>query len=240
MRHHRDMAVSIGFFSAVLSARLVPAQEGKATFPLELERRSDDKVWAAARREAEARKRETEANFAKIRGLPVAQPAEPRAIQFVAVPGDVVVGLGLQAQVRDEPDADAPFEEEPPPPRFVADEGLVDRIIFISRGQDWIAARFDSLLASEVEKSGQKWGLTPAQQEKIRLAGQGDMKRFFDRVDAKRREFALVRTDRDKCQQLVRELLQLRNTTTSGPFGVGSIFSKVLGRIIDERGDSNR
>ncbi len=240
MKHHCRMAVSVGFLCAALTARLVRAQEGKATVPLEPDRRSADTVWGAARREAEAKKKEMEANFARIRGIPVARPAAPPAMPLVAVQGDVVVRLGLQAQVRVEPDADAPFEEEPPPPTFIADDGLVDRVIFISRSRDWILARFEALLASEVERAGQKWGLTPAQKEKIRLAGRGDMTRFFDRVDAKRREFAIVRVDREKSQQLVRELLQLRNTAMSGPFGEGSIFLKVLGRIIDERRAAER
>jgi hypothetical protein len=66
------------------------------------------------------------------------------------------------------------------------------------------------------------------------------VKRFIDRVDEKRREFALVRTDPEKCRRLVREILPLRNTITSGPFGEGSIFSKVLKKIIDEQRPSKR
>ena len=44
--------------------------------------------------------------------------------------------------------------------------------------------------------------LTPGQRQKLELAGRGDIKHFFDQVEAKRREFEEVRNDLQKCRAL--------------------------------------
>ena len=62
--------------------------------------------------------------------------------------------------------------------------------------------KLDSLLTLSVEDLERSCGLTPVQKKKLLLAGHGDIKRFFDRVDEVREIFAkgqerpeLVRVD---------------------------------------------
>lgn len=201
MRHHRGMVVSIGFVCAVSTAGLVPAQEDKATTPLGRDRRSDDMVWAAARREVEARKRETEAMFARLRALP--QPLlEPRDIQLGMPPGDIVLT-----------------------------ERDFDMLVFGGGNAEAWRADFDAFLSRQIEEADREWGLTPAQEEKLRLAGRGDMKRLFDRVEEKRREVVLVPTPREKFAVTIDDLRKLRIAIRPLPFGRTAIYSKTLNKI---------
>jgi len=76
--------------------------------------------------------------------------------------------------------------------------------------------------------------MTIAQKEKLRLAGRGDIERFFDQVERKRTEFALLGADPAKCGQFIQELERLRSTFALGLFGEGSIFAKTLRKIAAE------
>jgi Leucine-rich repeat (LRR) protein len=53
-------------------------------------------------------------------------------------------------------------------------------------------------------------GLTDSQKEKLRLAGQGDIKRLFDQVEETRRRVERVQNDREKLRALSDELRPLR------------------------------
>jgi hypothetical protein len=95
-------------------------------------------------------------------------------------------------------------------------------------------SRLDSLLALQVEDVERTCALTEAQKKKLQLAGRGDVKRFFDRVEDKRRSFQLVRNDRNKFNEFYQELQPLQLTLSSGPFGEGSIFLKTLKSTLND------
>ena len=129
---------------------------------------------------------------------PVAAPSPPsRAI-------NIGVRAGRNGQVRKisivMPAPPAPVEEEeeeeqPPPPPMVPfnlDTAVVqsenfDRWLFDDvRSESEHRRHLDEILQGKVEIACRKHKLTGSQRAKLRLAGTGDIKRFFDRVRSER------------------------------------------------------
>ncbi len=93
--------------------------------------------------------------------------------------------------------------------------------------------RLNATLALRVDDLARSSRLTEAQKAKLQLAGRGDIKRFFDRVDEKRRQSATLGGDFIAYNKLVQELQPLRSTFQMGPFGEGSLFAKTLAKTLD-------
>ena len=91
----------------------------------------------------------------------------------------------------------------------------------------------DARLALKVDEIEKICKVSPSQKEKLRLAGRGDMKRFLEQVEKKRREFEEIRRDQNKFGQFYQEIQPLRTTFQSGLFGDGSFFSKALRKTLD-------
>ena len=96
----------------------------------------------------------------------------------------------------------------------------------------------DSLIESQltlrVDDIDRTCRVTPDQRAKLLLAGRGDVKRFMDRVDEKRKKFEEVRKDRNKFGMFHQELQPLRLAFSGGLFGTGSLLEKTLRRTLDE------
>ena len=90
--------------------------------------------------------------------------------------------------------------------------------------------RFFTLQTDEIERA---CDLTPAQKGKLLLAARGDMKRFFDRVEEKRKAFQVARTDQQKYQEFFQSLTPIRQAIAKGLFGDGSLFSKTIRSTLD-------
>jgi hypothetical protein len=94
--------------------------------------------------------------------------------------------------------------------------------------------KLEAMLKSQIEQLAADYGLTEAQRKKLELAGHGDTKRFFDRVQATRRAFDAVRTDRQKYVDFHRDQVQpLQRAYQTGLFGDGSFFAKSLVKTLD-------
>jgi hypothetical protein len=88
--------------------------------------------------------------------------------------------------------------------------------------------RFDSqlvLLVDEVERS---CSINAAQKMKLQLAGRGDMKRVFDRVEDLRKKFQLVKNDQNKFNEFWQEIQPIQMSFNQGVFGPSSFFGKTL------------
>src|SRR5207248_5630599 len=88
--------------------------------------------------------------------------------------------------------------------------------------------RLDSLLTLHVDDLERTCGLTPVQKKKLLLAGRGDIKRFFDRVEELRKKFDKVKNDQNAFAQIWQEIQPLQATFNAGLFGEESIFAKAL------------
>jgi hypothetical protein len=88
------------------------------------------------------------------------------------------------------------------------------------------------LLSLQVESVGRTCGVSELDRKKLLLAGRGDIKRFFERVEEKRKKFDKVKTDQNKVGEIYQELLPLQIALNTGLFGDGSLYSKTLKRVL--------
>lgn len=116
------------------------------------------------------------------------------------------------------------------PLRGAGDEPWLEQMLLQSSAtaqsfQQGLIAQRDALL----RRVDAECDLAPAQQDELRLAGRGDVKRFFDRAAVLRYQLHAraadpgrwVRADQDR-------LLPLQQTLDDGIFARGSLFQKVL------------
>lgn len=128
------------------------------------------------------------------------------------------------------------------PTRCVAqnqiDLAQFDSWIFQRHGRD--EARCRSGLKKEIElqfvRIEQSTPLTESQKDALRLAGQGDIKRFFDRVNKAREAFLMMEQKNDN--QNINEAYQLASSLqqelSQGLFGDGSLVQKVTRYVMTD------
>ncbi|MDR3633202.1 MAG: hypothetical protein P4L84_05145 [Isosphaeraceae bacterium] len=182
------------------------------------------------RREVEARARETSATFARLKAIPVPAPVPQPQLQVFARPQPAFPAARpvVIEEVEWATDAD---DDEPAQPVVVYTDQAFDLYAF-GRADGALAwqLRLATQLEQEVERVAVERQLTPAQKEKLRLAGKGDIKRHVDWIDAKRKQFETVRRDRLKGREL---LIELRTVAGSRfqPWMESSFYDKVLKKI---------
>lgn len=130
---------------------------------------------------------------------------------------------------------DVPVEENPQQQaeqqqqQFVVADETFDQWVFGQRGNAALGkTRLESALLVQIENIDRLCTLTEEQRQKLRLAGRGDIKRLFDRVEQLRKKFQLVKTDQNKINEFFQEVQPFQAALKRGPFGDGSIFSKTL------------
>lgn len=124
---------------------------------------------------------------------------------------------------------------QPAQPAFILNDNQFDQWVFgSSPGAGGGRNRLDALLSLQVEDAARVCRLTEVQKKKLRLAGSGDIKRFFEKVDEKRKKFEKVKTDQNKIGEIYQELSPLRSLIQSGLFDEGSFFSKTLRTILTD------
>jgi hypothetical protein len=131
-----------------------------------------------------------------------------------------------RAQVEVEP---KPEENAAPPGRIVGREQDFDRWVFsLVRGTDAARVRLETILATRVEKIARRSALTEVQKKKLLLAGRGDIKRLFDRVDEMKANLKGDAEDQKKLMGFLEEMRLQRIDARGDVFGEGSIFAKAL------------
>src|SRR5208283_2852518 len=98
--------------------------------------------------------------------------------------------------------------------------------------------KLDSLLTLQVDDVARMCALSEAQKKKLLLAGHGDIKRFFDLVEEKRKKFNKVKQDQNKIGEIYQELVPLQTALNSGLFGDGSFYAKTIRKILSEEDDA--
>jgi hypothetical protein len=130
-------------------------------------------------------------------------------------------------------------EDEAPPapaaarPAFVVNARQFNVWVFASADAP-PRERFEAALTILLEEAEVVCGLTEAQVAKLRLAGLGDITRFRDRVDAKRRELQDKSYDQDRANEVLQKVQPLRLAFQAGLFGDGSLFGRTLEGMLDE------
>jgi hypothetical protein len=94
--------------------------------------------------------------------------------------------------------------------------------------------RLQTLLAEKIDRAMKDHDINPIQLRKLRLAGSGDIKRFLDRVEDRRADFEVARKKYTTGRQALQQLEPLSTEFQVGPFGVDSLFAKMLKKIEGE------
>jgi hypothetical protein len=259
--------------SPVFAQAPVPTEKPRPA-PVAQDRPLGDAAVAAMRREVEARRKEQEQNFARLRALPPGQAPEMlvaqqrlanRLVQRARLDANFPDFLpeGRRRRVRAiasidnlrfvleekeagsqparvEVDGDGSDEAEKPalPPPILRLQQLVvarecfDDWVFGGKTVDAHRRELNQRLRLQVEQEARSGSLTTEQKEKLLLAGQGDIKRFYEQVEQKRLEFERVRTNWTECQQFARGLRPLVHVSQYGPFDHKSLFGKTLRKIL--------
>jgi hypothetical protein len=170
--------------------------------------------------------------------------------QTIVVGVSVMRGGGRQVHrvtvIIPEPPApvDRDEDEDQPPPQPIRRINLNSAVVQRDNFDLWLfddateSARgrhLEQLLQARVDAAMRGRKLTRAQRAKLQLAGRGDIKRFFDQVEDRRREFETERRVYKNGLAALRRLEPYRQVFQDGPFGDGSLFAKTLQRIDDEQ-----
>lgn len=146
----------------------------------------------------------------------------------------MIVGMGTVTQADD--DDDPPDEVAAQAARFEMPENQFESWMFQTLPNASAArAKLEKLLALHTQDVDRACQLSEAQQKKLQLAGRGDIKRFFERVDVVRRKFLLVRKDQNKVNEIWQDIQPLQLIFLSGLHGSDSFFRKTLRNILDDR-----
>jgi hypothetical protein len=98
--------------------------------------------------------------------------------------------------------------------------------------------KLDSLLTLQIDDVSRMCSLSEVQKKKLLLAGRGDIKRFFDLVEEKRKKFEKVKQDQNKIGEIYQELVPLQAALNSGLFGDGSLYSKTIRKVLSDEDDA--
>jgi hypothetical protein len=108
----------------------------------------------------------------------------------------------------------------------------VDNWVFGRFGGSAVArTRFDSALALRIDDLERVCGVTEAQKKKLKLAGRGDIKRIFDRVEELKRKS--LQNQNDPNNNIWQTIQPLQVEVNAGLFGDASIFQKTIKRTLD-------
>lgn len=118
--------------------------------------------------------------------------------------------------------------------QFEISEDQFDSWMFQTSGNEaGCRKRLEASLGTELARLTQRFDLSESQQQKLRLAAQGDIKQFFDSVERARAFFLKNRTDQQAIQAVFQEIQPLQQQLASDFFGSESLFRKVLITTLD-------
>jgi hypothetical protein len=143
-------------------------------------------------------------------------------------------GTAQPARAQDEPEEER--NNPQPQPVFIISDQEFERWVFgPQRDADTVRRLLESRLKSRIEYIDHLHGITKDERKKLQLAGQGDIKRFFDRVEEARKQLRLAAADRIQFDRAVRDLRALSNHYESGIFNDQSMSAKTLKRILKQK-----
>jgi hypothetical protein len=163
-------------------------------------------------------------------------PAAVNKARAVGAPAPLVaprVNQGEAIIIEAEPDV--PFREvqaaiqDANAPAPVREVRLVQPATSTSSGSaEKTRAQFAAALAEEIHTVDQYCGLTEAQRKKLDLAGRGDIKQFFDRVEELRTSYVGPPLTRDERARAITEMRRVNQLLQAGLLHDESLFRKTL------------
>jgi hypothetical protein len=149
----------------------------------------------------------------------------------------VTWNVGLSTLAQDEFEVGLQDEEEvagPEQPQKHIGIDNFDRWVFGQWGTSRAARKqLQSQLTLQVEAIDRVCDLTTVQQEKLQLAGQGDIWRFYERVEEVRKIFFTARLDQQKINQIWQHIQPLQQQLQAGLFHPHSLLHKCILRTLN-------
>jgi hypothetical protein len=142
----------------------------------------------------------------------------------------VILNAGAPARAQDDPEPEA---EQPVPRRSqpVMTAEQLDQWIF--RGSaDAARDRLESRLVRVIDQVDQMYALTPEQRKKLEVAGRGDIKRLFDRVQETKEQLDRTAEDPVRAHSVFLEVQTLQREIQQNYFEEGSLFAKTLKKVL--------
>jgi len=119
--------------------------------------------------------------------------------------------------------------EAAPRPRPVGvNDEFFNHWVFGSEGAEDFRRRSELSLTARVSDVDRICPLTAEQKKKLLLAGRGDIKRFFDRVEVTRKKLDRESLDRAERQTILQDFPRRRTSSRLDLFGEKSLFAKAL------------
>jgi hypothetical protein len=139
----------------------------------------------------------------------------------------------MPGMMDDADEVEVPQNQFMQPRVFMMDDSNFENWVFGGNRNGTAAReRLEKLLTLQIEFIDHSCGLDPDQRKKLELAGHGDVKRFYDKIEVARRKFQKVKNDQNKIGEIYQEIQPIQTVLNMGPFGDGSIFSKTLLRAL--------
>jgi hypothetical protein len=114
-----------------------------------------------------------------------------------------------------------------------AQEGYFNALIFGAGNAATARRELNLFLHQRIAETDLICGLSEGQKKKLDLAGRGEIKRLFDRIDERRRKFLDVEGDAGVVtQQVLDDAAALRDAVRSDPLERGPLFSKIWARTL--------
>jgi hypothetical protein len=119
--------------------------------------------------------------------------------------------------------------------KAIVERASFDRWLFDDESEVQRQDRLKIVLDAKIALMASTHELSAAQRAKLQLAGRGDIKRLFDEIAERRREFETVRKNYRAGVAALRRLAPLRQACVDGPFGDGSLLTKTLQKIDEDK-----
>ncbi|QEH32593.1 hypothetical protein OJF2_10720 [Aquisphaera giovannonii] len=157
--------------------------------------------------------------------------------------GQVMIRMAPAVEKAADRDADDAAEDEAPvdvaqPGVVMFNDDTFDQWVFGESGLGRNGHnKLDTRLLLQVDDVARVCRLSDLQKKKLFLAGKGDIKRFFERVDAKKKDFDKVKNDQNKVMQMYQDLQAFQAVYNSGTFGDDSLYAKTLKKLLGDEAD---
>ncbi len=120
------------------------------------------------------------------------------------------------------------------PRQEIADTQFDSWLFQTARNEAGCRKRLEAQMNVLLFEATRDFALSESQQQKLRLAARGDVKRFFDQVEIRRDKFQELKHDRQNMSKVFQELQPLQQRLNAGLFEKDSLFAKVLQYVLDD------
>ena len=117
---------------------------------------------------------------------------------------------------------------------YLVNEALFNRTVYGNLTPERAREKLDSVLLAKIANVEQSTAISRAQKERLALAGRGDIKRIFDRIED-RKGILNKQIDQDEYRKLIQELRPIQLLWLQDPFREGSYFSKALKVTLEQK-----